>query len=251
MIRGLSRPISLRKHFLGLVLAAMLPFFFLVFVTFWWIGDYERGAMERRLQRAASELAVAVDNEAEVSVRILRVLARSKELEKDDLEGLHAELQSVLKDQRTWDTILLHETAERPTLSAIRPFGTSLEPSPDVESLERAFSSKEPVVGPLTFASSGNALNGTAGFAVRLPVIRDNQVRYVLSAILTSQTIQPIVARFFSSSDEWTRTIVDSKGRVVARSRAPERFVGQLATLQFREALTRHDNRSGATVTGL
>ncbi len=41
--------------------------------------------------------------------------------------------------------------------------------------------------------------------------------------------------------DEWTRAVIDAEGTVAARSRSPQKYVGSLATLSFREQITAKD----------
>src|SRR5262249_13704268 len=83
------------------------------------------------------------------------------------------------------------------------------------------------------------------------------QIRYVLSAMLTPEALAGIVSREFTDSDEWTRSIVDRSGLIVARTRSPERFVGQSvlpAALERlknnRELTTRDTSLDGQLVYG-
>jgi signal transduction histidine kinase/ActR/RegA family two-component response regulator len=64
-------------------------------------------------------------------------------------------------------------------------------------------------------------------------VLRDGQVVYVLSAWITSERFSAVLRQQVPFPDEWARGVVDTNGVVVARSREPERYVGQKGTPSF------------------
>src|SRR5262249_47719041 len=63
--------------------------------------------------------------------------------------------------------------------------------------------------------------------------LRDAQVVYVLSAWITSEQFSAVLRQQAPFQDEWARGVVDTNGVVVARSREPERYVGQKGTPAF------------------
>jgi signal transduction histidine kinase len=72
---------------------------------------------------------------------------------------------------------------------------------------------------------------------------------------MTPEALTDVVSHQIPGSEEWTRTLVDGRGVVAARTRAPERFVGQVATPSFvrrirevPEALYRETSMDGAHV---
>jgi signal transduction histidine kinase/ActR/RegA family two-component response regulator len=64
-------------------------------------------------------------------------------------------------------------------------------------------------------------------------VLRDGQVVYVVSAWITSERFSAVLRQQVPFPDEWARGVVDTNGVVVARSREPERYVGQRGTPAF------------------
>ena len=93
---------------------------------------------------------------------------------------------------------------------------------------------KAPVIGNLQRGQISHQM----GFVVRVPVLRDGRVAYVLTAWMTAQRFAEVLRRQAPLSDEWVRGVVDDNGAIVARSRDPERFVGQQST---RASRRRHD----------
>src|SRR4029453_6177391 len=94
---------------------------------------------------------------------------------------------------------------------------------------------RAPAIGTLHVG----AISQERGFLVRAPVLRGGQVVYVLSTWITSQGFSSVLSLEVAFPDEWTRGVVDTSGVVVARSRDPERYVGQKGTPAF---LARYDD---------
>jgi signal transduction histidine kinase len=92
-------------------------------------------------------------------------------------------------------------------------------------------------------------------FPVRVPVFHAGELRYVLTAALAPETLAGFVDGRLSPQEEWTRTVVDRQGGIVARTRDPERFVGKRGSTSFlskirvtKEALVRETTLDGKPV---
>src|SRR6185503_13124058 len=107
-----------------------------------------------------------------------------------------------------------------------RPIGEPLPEITDLDSFDRAVRTRAPAIGTLHVGK----ITQQRGFLVRVPVLRDGHVVYVLSAWITSEGFSSVLQQQVPFPDEWTRGVVDSDGVVVARSRETERYVGQKAT---------------------
>jgi len=192
------------------------------------LSSSERAAAERRQIQSARDLAAAVDREMSSTIRTLSALAASERLERGDLEGFHAEASRAAKTQPSWMTVLLLSPAGRQLVNTMLPRGAPLPPTSEPASLRRTVETRRPTVGDLA-----RGTGGYLAFPVRVPVLRNGELRYVLTAAITPQMLADVVDRQLSPTEEWTRTIVDRRGIVVARTRSPERFVGKPATPSF------------------
>lgn len=67
--------------------------------------------------------------------------------------------------------------------------------------------------------------NGNLAFPVRVPVVRDGAVRYVLTAVVRPEAIADVLARQ-SIPEGWAVSIFDAGNTRVARSREDERYRG-------------------------
>jgi len=59
-------------------------------------------------------------------------------------------------------------------------------------------------------------------------------VRFVLTAVIPPEVLGEVASRQMSEDLEWTRTLVDARGTVAARTRSPSHFVGHAASPEFR-----------------
>ncbi|MEA2560244.1 MAG: hypothetical protein QOH06_1748 [Acidobacteriota bacterium] len=211
-----------------LVVGTLLPVVVFGAVVAHQLSQSERAVAERRLVQSARDLATSVDREMSSTIRTLSALAASERLEHGDLEGFHAEARRVARTQTSWRTVILLLPDGRQLVNTLRPWGTPLPSAFEPASLRRTVETRRPAVGDLA-----RGANGTLAFPVRVPVFQAGKLRYVLTAALAPETLAGFVDRRLSPQEEWTRTVVDRQGVIVARTRDPERFVGKPGTPSF------------------
>jgi signal transduction histidine kinase len=232
-------PFPLCSHLVALVVGAMLPFLVLSAVIANWLIKKERADSESRLKSATSELADAVDQEIESTMRTLRSIATLDSLKSGDLRAFHAQLIAIQKSQPSWVTIRLHSRDRKLLLSSVHPYGEALMPVVESGSLVRLFTTGSPTVGAIQLNAPEANLVGHLVFAVRIPVYSRDQVEYALSAVISMVPLSGIVSRSsVPNSTEWTRSLIDTKGIVAARSRTPDRFVGKSAPPQYMDLVS-------------
>jgi hypothetical protein len=107
-----------------------------------WLIKKERADSESRLKSATSDLADAVDQEIESTMRTMRSIATLDNLKSGDLRTFHAQLNAIQKSQPTWVTIRLHSRDRKLLLSSVHPYGEALMPVVESESLVRLFTRK-------------------------------------------------------------------------------------------------------------
>jgi signal transduction histidine kinase/ActR/RegA family two-component response regulator len=229
-----TRPTPLSRHLILLVAGMLLPMVGLTTAMVLRLASHERHTMTRRLVHSARLLAINLDNEMWGTIRALRALAASEQLDTPaNLEAFYGEARLVTQTQPSWLAVGLVSPAGTQLLNTAHPWGAAPPEVTNPGSMRRVLESNAPAVSDLATDRPGVPLS----FTVRIPVIRDGAIRYVLSAILTPRSLSNLVASQLPPEEEWTRTIVDRSGRVVARTRSPERFVGQLSTKTFRNRI--------------
>ena len=214
------RTVTLRSRLILLATVAILPLALLSGLALMALLGQQRNQVERATLSQARALAASIDSELRQTVAALESLAvddRMVSAGAADIGAAYDLAQAVRRSRPDWRNVVL----ARPSGEVV--FGTSDPPGsppwriPEMASLEEAVRTRAPVVGPL-----GLGPRGLPGFTVRVPVIRDGEVRYVLSAILAPEVLNTVLdhARI---PDGWVASVFDSNNIRVARSREAAR----------------------------
>jgi signal transduction histidine kinase/ActR/RegA family two-component response regulator len=225
LITLVRRPLSLRWHLVVLSVGVILPVVAFAALLTARLASGERALAERRLVSRARSLAAALDREMGSSARTLQALASSERLDGPlDPARFYAEAKRVHESQPSWLAVVLLTPDGQQEVNTFRPFGDPLQGALELPSLRRAVETRQPAVSDL-----GRPLEGRLAFAVRVPVIRSGEVTHVLTAITPHEVVAHVLAPTGAEEEDWTRTVVDRGGVVVARTRDPGRFLGQRA----------------------
>jgi PAS domain S-box-containing protein len=204
---------------------------------------FQRGATERTLA-----LMTAVDRELKSSITALEALATARRLETNDLRGFYEQATRVLESQPDWFTINLALPSGEQVLNLLRPFGADLPMIHERSSFEQVVQSGKPAVGGVARDE------GTQEhiFRVRVPVLRDGVIKYVLSALVKPETFSALLAPQRLPPD-WVGVVLDGNKRFIARTMNSERSLGQPASQSLQAALARAPEGwfRGTTVEGL
>ena len=183
------------------------------------------------MERARAVLT-AVDAQLNSSVTTLQALAGSRNLENDDLRSFYDVATRVLKTQSDWLTINLASPDGQQVANTKRPFGEKLPMIVEQSSFHKALRTGKPVIGQL---AQGPIIQEKA-FVIRVPVIRDGVVKYVLSAVVNPESIGALLVAQRLPHD-WIGGVLDGNRRIVSRTVDPERSFGRLASESLRVAL--------------
>jgi signal transduction histidine kinase len=227
---GTARPWPLRWHLALLIAGAMLPVVVFSGIIVLRLSGQMEQAIERRLQRSAHLITWTFEREVAASLRTLEALAQSEHLERGQLGAFRAEVVRVQRTQPSWLTVLLLDPEGQQLVNSARPPGESLPRVNEPESLRHVLERQQPIVGDLV---QGSSHSRRWGFPIRVPVIREGLVLYVLSAVVTPQALGDIVSRLQPDEVELTRVLLDRRGTIAYRTRNPERFIGVRATPAF------------------
>lgn len=233
MPRPLLRNLSLRSRLLLLISTALLPVALLGFAALHVLADDKRESLQVVMLDTTRAIAGAMDRELSHAVMVLRLLGDSPDLDQGDLRSFHESLSRALRQNSGWQTITLSDASGRSILDGREPF----ESQP--VSLAQGVNTRV-----------GNANRGDAEirnlaidphqrdhlFGVRLPLYRDGEPGFILSASLHPQVMLDVVNRQ-TLPPEGLVAIIDAAGSIVARSRAQEKFVGQPVTPDLKAAM--------------
>jgi hypothetical protein len=248
-VRSLIRfPISLRSQLLLLVLGTLAPVIIFAVAMIVRLGREERMTFERGATERTRALTTAVDAELGSSIATLEALATSPNLTDDEMAVFQERSKRVLSSQRNWLTINLAAPSGDQVMNTQLPLGGELATIPrDSQSFKQVLQTEKPAIGNLVLAPISNQTE----FSVRVPVVRDGKVKYVLSADIRPSSMNELLAPQQLPPD-WIGVVLDRNRRFVTRTVNPERSLGQLASESLRAALDRSSEGwfRGTTVEG-
>ena len=144
------------------------------------VADDRTASRAGWLLDVAQSQAAAVDAEIVGTIRALESLAQSPRLDTDDFEAFNTQAQRVQQSQASWLTVILLSPDGAQLLNTARPPGAPLPSAADPDSVQRVLATSRPVVGTLRPGPEHRL-----GVPVRVPVVRDGAIRFVLTAVIT------------------------------------------------------------------
>ena len=231
-------PVPLRRRLLLLAAVAILPLALMSGVALKALLDQQRRQADQSSLDLARALATAVDTELRLTVSALQSLALTDPIGAPgevDLAASHRFARRVLASRPEWRAIVLAKADGTPIFNTALEFGTPTPPVVEPDSLADVVRTKAPVIGSLTRGRQGNF-----AVPVRVPVMQDGEVRYVLSAIVRPESILRVVNQQRVPED-WVVAVFDSRNIRVARSREHERYLGTPASPSLLALMNRDD----------
>jgi signal transduction histidine kinase/CheY-like chemotaxis protein len=224
---------TLRTPLYMLVAAATIPVLFATVVLAGLVVTRQRESLETRSRAEVAEVVEKVDSAFDRSIAALEALAASKSLDSGDYQAFREEAQRVATTQPHWAQLVLVDGRTGANLTSIVANSAFLPRLIDPAGLAEIARSPAPRVGNLI---TNPRLGSAPLLPIRIPVLREGVLRYVLWAALRVETITELL-----SSGEWRRswiaTVVDASGTVVARSRDHERWIGRPGNPELDQSL--------------
>ncbi|HET7403652.1 MAG TPA: diguanylate cyclase [Usitatibacter sp.] len=230
-----------RTVLVGLVLASLLPG--LLAAGYLLVRAYRNDLAERKNDNVAAArlLVQAVDAQLDKAHVLGRILAAEDETLRGDLPAVHARARELLALAGVGRNVVLTDRSGQQVLNTLRDYGQPLPRHGNLDIVRRVFEKGETVVSDLYVGGLGRPV-----LSIDMPVTVGGRVVYDLSVGLLPADFDPVMATAGFSSDRML-VIFDSTGTIVARSQAPERFVGRKGTAEFIERI--RETGEGAMVT--
>lgn len=222
-----DRGLSLRSYLILLVLALLIPAFAFE-GGFLWIFN-ESGV--RQYQKDALELSrrmtAVVDREIASTSRSLQVLATSRLI----TEKRYAELYKQASEIKAivGSDVLIKDASGQQLVNTRLPWGTVL-PSSLPASDRIALTEGLPTVSDLFVGATAKK----PIVSINVPIVRDGTVTGLVNTGIDPTRLSRLL-QDQGVAETWTAAIVDRNGRIVARSRLADRYVGTTATEDLRK----------------
>jgi hypothetical protein len=190
---------------------AVLPFVVVCIIAAYLATQQARAiALNEALGRARASMA-AVDTELRGHILTVQAIATSRNFEKGDVRQLYEEARRILPSQPAWLNIGLLSSTGTQLFNAVLPFGAPPGVQVDQDSLERALELATPQIGNVAI---GPAID-RAATRVRVPILADGKVRFVVSVPLKPQLYEDLL-REQGLPDRWDVVLIDGNRRLIA-----------------------------------
>ncbi|MEO8164091.1 MAG: ATP-binding protein [Betaproteobacteria bacterium] len=236
----------LRRRLILLALVGILPLAAMSGLGLRELANRHRIQGEQAAIDISRALAIAVDGALGESVAVLDTLATAVQLDAGYPTRFNRSAQRVMALQPAWLFIHLADPSGAVVLNTkYQNGGTDPPIIPEKESFRIVLETLRPTIGNLL-----RAPHGEWGVPVRVPVLRNGHLRYVLSGIIKPDTILDVVNRQ-RVPPEWVVSVFDAKGVRVARSRDHEAFIGNPAPAALQSLMEKGSDEGYGLTTAL
>ena len=221
------RRAALRWRLLLLAAVAILPLALMAGIALQALVATQRLQNDQSSLDLTRALATAVDNELRLTSSALQALAAAEPIAGAgavDVESFSRLGDRVLAARPEWRALLLTTPDGRTLFNSPVRSSAPLPPLTDPESFASVLRTRAPAIGSLA-----RGLLGNVGVPVRIPILADGEVRFVLTAIVRPEAILSLITRQRVPPD-WTVSVLDRHNILVARSRNHERYLGSSAS---------------------
>ncbi len=188
-------------------------------------AQHERDIMARTVRERAETTAASLDLLLSTVRARLFALASAAPDDAAGMETFYARASQAIDHHSLM--VVLTDASGRKLFNTRAPYGDALPMDADREAIHHVVQSGMPYISNLEIS----ALTRQPVVTVNVPVMRGNKVAYVLSA-----NVLPLIREMITRLDlpaDWMCLVSDRAGYTIVRSRAGDRFVGQISRPGF------------------
>jgi signal transduction histidine kinase len=231
------RRLRLRTLLVILVLVTTVP---IAVLAGWLISrsySEQEALIDRQNVEQARAVMVAVDQEIEDVIASLNVLALLDPVDADDKTHFAGVAARVLPTHPDWESIRLVDPARRVVASTTGEPASA--PLVDQEWVRTVIETRRPAVSHALHEPKSGRWMITVG----VPVLRGNELKYVLGARLYAVAFSRILRRQ-SVPPNGIVTLLDAEPKIMARTQNEDRYLGRPSSPEFVQRS--HDSPEGS-----
>ena len=203
----------LRGHLTLLTIGTLLPVALIGMFAAWHFVEHDQQAFQRSTLERMLTLRTAADAEIAGTIATASALGEALDVNAGEYLAFREVAQRILATQPDWSNINLALPSGQQVVNLARPQGSPLHSIAGVDgSLERILRDREPVVNDLGFGTATQ----TWDIAVRVPIIREREVKYILTAVVRPESLGALLEAQRVPA-EWGAIVMDGRGKVIAR----------------------------------
>jgi two-component sensor histidine kinase len=214
------------------VLAALVPI--ILFAGLWVrseLNEIQRDLEEFLTSRAAT-LSQHLDRDVQQEITVLQAVARLPSLDEPNLPEFHVQATRMMSAMPEWAFMALARSDGGQIVNTSRRTGDGL-PSLDPDSMRRVAETRRPIIYTRAASADDTVYPGPL-VILAVPVIRNESAAAVLVAAMKAEHVQGLV-RQIEHDQRLLSLVLDERGQILARSGAPERFLGKEASESLRQ----------------
>ncbi|MGC5781171.1 ATP-binding protein [Methylobacterium sp. NFXW15] len=223
------------RTLVALAFAAAIPVLLLSGWVATLMAQQQRDLTRDAAVASATRVAERVASDIASQIAVLQAEAASATLDKPDLAAFYAEADRLRQAHPLWATVELADPDGAQVVNLLRSLDEELGPTADRKSFDAVVRTQRPVIGGI---GPVGPISGKRLVALRVPVIREGKLRYVLSVRLATNAVSSIL-RDAGAPEGWVGTIVDADGNTIARTRAESEELGHRANAALQAAIRR------------
>lgn len=205
---------TLRTRLLLLAASGLLPLALMLAVGISYLVQQRGAEAQRAALDLSRALATAVDAELDSVAAVLETLGVSDELERADFRAFYDAARRVAR-QRGWRQVVLSDGEGRILMRTGEPYGTTVAATPvDPASLAKVIATRAPLVTGVVETPH----QPSDSYAVRVPVLRGGSLVYVLTGVLSTESILKVLTLQKIPAGS-VAAVFDATGKRIARSR--------------------------------
>ena len=226
---SLARASSLHRRLLLIAAAGIVPVAVAAALVVYGYYQAQRQQAERTALEVTRALSTALDAELRRTVAALEVMASLAD--PDDPEAFRRPMEQAIASRPGWSGLLLSAPDGAQVVNSRVPAGQPLPAASQPASVLEVVRAGKPVIGALV----RRPLTGWT-VPVRVPVLHEGRVRYVLTAAVSPESLLEVVLRQ-RLQEGWVVTAVDSTGARVLRWPRQVEYIGTPVSGTLREMM--------------
>ena len=238
-VSKLSLPVRLAL----LVTGTMLPLIIFAVGIAFYNYEQDRSDAVRRVLENVRSMRLVLDSEVQRMIGGLQVLALTDALSRDDFQRFRSIAAGFLDQYGKDGVVLVADRKGRLLFSSLTEDSAELPMRNNRDIVERVFASKAPQYSDLFVG----AVKQRQVVTVEVPVLRDGEVVYDLCFSPPIDIFQKLIEKQ-RPDEQWTVSLLDTKGIVFARAPNPEETFGKRASPSLYDTMFRTPEASLSTV---
>jgi diguanylate cyclase (GGDEF)-like protein/PAS domain S-box-containing protein len=240
--------LKIRTWVLAAATVVLVPMIAILFAGFRHVQQSERARVEAEVRFQARELVHAANERIAVAVQALQALSFSEAARVSDWKALYDSAKLVAATDLNYEVVTLVDENDNRLFGTGMPYGSKTFAPRQAGLVQEVFRTGLPnVSGPFTVPVAPGKF-----VAVSVPVFHNGQVTHVLRMVMKAASISQLLDKQ-QLPPGWIAAIADRDGILLARSIAPEEYVGKKASATFLAAIQRNDGQlyRGRSLEGL